>query len=238
MTQRILKDIRLYESKTENIAGQPLPAELGGIIKPSEQTFFIAKRIARKLNELNYSYGEIDHIYINLSTFLKVEEIKISNRDIDKRIKYIDFGIAESHFNALREEDKDTFIESLILTVMRYISDKNNLEFITQTALALVTHGRKMKIHFKTKETKTYQIAIYYQIAPENNQSKAIIEYHDKKSNAKQTKQFALKDYEDIYSLVDTITIKDQKLILKPKKSYMAQLVTQNYETPVEFELI
>lgn len=104
MTNRILKDIRVYESENENIAGKSLPSELGNIFKPTENTNFIGQRIARKLNEFKYSYGDFDHIYINLTTHIKENEIQISNRYLDKRIKYIDFGTSSKYFNSLQNK--------------------------------------------------------------------------------------------------------------------------------------
>ncbi|WP_062054556.1 hypothetical protein [Aquimarina longa] len=238
MTNRALKDIRLYESETENISGQNLPSELGSILNPTENTNFIAQRIARKLNELKYSYGEVDHIYINLTTFLRENEIKISSRNIDKRIKYIDYGISTSHFNSLKIEDKDKFIENKILKILKFISNRNNEDLVNQVALALSKYGREIKIYFKTKETKSYRIVIYYQIAPFGKLSNVIIEYYDKKNDVTHSKNFELKFYEDIYSLIGDIGVKDNKIILKAKKSYSAGLVTKNYKTPIELELI
>ena len=48
---------------------------------------------------------------------------------------------------------------------------------------------------------------------------------------------FQLRLYEDIYSLIDNIGIKNNKITLKPKKSYSAEIVTKDYKTPIEFEL-
>lgn len=99
MADRILKDIRFYESQYENIDGQSMPHELGEIIFPTNDTIYIGKRIARKLNELKYTYGEFDHIYINFTKVLNEDTIVVSNRNIDKRIKYIDFGIDSAKVN-------------------------------------------------------------------------------------------------------------------------------------------
>ena len=237
MLERILKDIRLYESETENISGQSLPSELGVILKPTENSNFIAKRIARKLNELKYSFGEQDHIYINFTTFLNENEIRISSRDIDKRVRYVDFGISREQFNSLKDKIKDEFVERKILEILKFISNKYSQKFIEQTKLELSEYGRELKILFKTKETKSYRIDIYYQVAPFNKFSKAIIEYFDKKNEITYTKDFELKLYEDIYSLIDTIGVKNKRITLKPKKSFSAELVTKGYKTPIEIEL-
>lgn len=237
MADRILKDIRIYESENENISGKSLPSDLGDILNPTENTNFIGQRIARKLNELKYSFGDFDHIYINLTTFIKKDAIQISNRIIDKRIKYVDFGISYKLFNSLKPNDKDEFIENIILEILKFISNTANLELVNQTALELSKYGRKIKIKYKTKKTKSYSVNIYYQIAPEDKLSNAIIEYVDNKNNLNFIKNFELKFYSDIYSLIDSISIKNNKILLKPKNSYSAKLATSHYKTPIEFEL-
>lgn len=92
-------------------------------------------------------------------------------------------------------------------------------------------------IHYKTKETKSYRIDIYYQIAPSNKFSNAIIEYNNKKNDSTYIKNFELRFYEDIYSLIDKIGVKENRITLKPKKSYRTELVTKDYKTPIELEL-
>ncbi len=237
MADRILKDIRIYESNVNNVTGNSHPSDLGNIFKSTENTNFIAKRIARKLNELKYSLGEPDHIYINLSTFLNENTIEVSNRETEKWMKYIDFGVSPEYFNSLKNEEKDDFIEKTILKIFQFISNEQNLKLVTQTATELSKFGRKIKIHYKTKETKSYRIDIYYQIAPLNKISNAIIEYHNKKNNTSKIKTFELRLYDDIYSLIGNVVVKGNKITLKPKKSYSAELVTKNYETPIEFDL-
>lgn len=69
MVDIILKNIRFYESENQNIEGQRMPQELDKLFTPTNDTNYIRQRIARKLNELKYSYGEFDHIYINLTNF-------------------------------------------------------------------------------------------------------------------------------------------------------------------------
>ena len=237
MADRILKDIRFYESEKQNIEGQSMPHELGKLFIPTNDTNYIGQRIARKLNELKYSYGEFDHIYINLTTVIKVNEIIVSNRNIDKRIKYVDFGINSEKLNALQDSEKDNFIKSTTFKVLTHISKDEGLELIKQTENLLTEFDTEIKIHFKTKETNSYKINIYYQIKALNGGTKAIIEYKDRKNNICRVANYKLQFYEDIYTLVDAINLKDDKIILKPKKSFTADIANERYKTPIELKI-
>jgi hypothetical protein len=237
MTDRILKDIRFYESEKQNIAGQSLPNELGEIFIRTKDTNYIGQRIARKLNELKFTYGEFDHIYINLTTFLKEGEIIVSNRNIDKRIKYIDFGISSENLNSLSDSEKNNFIKSVTFKVLKQISSGSNLEVVNQTEKLIAEFDTEIKIHFKSKETTSFKIDIYYQIETVSGGTKAVIEYKDKKNNICSSVNYKLQFYEDIYTLVDTIGLTDNKIILKPKKSFTANISNERYETPITLKI-
>lgn len=234
---RILKDIRLYESEVENKAGNPLPSVIGGVFKVDKTINFIACRIARKLNELSYSYGEFDHVYINFTSFLKENELYLSHRNIDKTIKYIDYGVNPKKFNILTIDAKKAFIQEKIFEIFRAISAKEYLALIEETEQQLSKYGSHLKIHYKTKETKSYCITIFYQINPNDNSSKGIVEYLDKKTARKSEIAFPLSFYEDIYQLIDTISVKNGEITLKPKKSFRAAMYNARYKTPLEFNI-
>ena len=237
MADRILKDIRFYESDNENIDGQSMPHELGKFFIPTMDTNYIGKRIARKLNELQYAYGEFDHIYINLTTAISENNLVVSNRNIDKRIKYLDFGINSEKVNSLSDNDKNSFIKATTFKLLRHISIDKNLELINKTETLISEFDTEIKIHFKIKETSSYKIDIYYQIASTNGGTQAIIEYKDKKANVCSFTNFKLQFYEDIYTLVDTINLSDDRIILKPKKSFTADIHNERYQTPIELKL-
>jgi hypothetical protein len=237
MKIRIFKDIRYYESDNPNIEGQRMPQDLGKLFYPTKDINYIGQRIARKLNELQYSFGEIDHIYINLTTVLQENQVQISNRNIDKRIKYIDFGANPIKFNSLTDDKKNEFVKFSTIEILRNISDENNLSFVNETAKQLSEFDTEIKIHYKTKETNLYRIDIYYQIKPKGSFTKAIVEYKNKTTNTCHCGFFELQFYDDIYPLVDTITLKGNKIVLNPKKSFRADIYNKRYKTPIALKI-
>lgn len=238
MGDRILKDIRFYESDKQNIEGESIPQELGKLFIPTKDTNFIGQRIARKLNELKFSYGEFDHIYINLTTLVKENEIILSNRNIDKRIKYLDFGINSESLQSLSDRKKNNFIKSITFQVLRKISNDLNLVLVNQTENLISEFDTEIKIHFKSKETNSFKIDIYYQIEAENVGTMAVIEYKDKKNNFCSSLNYKLQFYEDIYTLIDVISFADDTITLKPKRSFIADIHNERYKTPIKLELI
>jgi hypothetical protein len=237
MTDRILKDIRFYESEKQNIEGQSMPRDLSKLFIPTKDTNYIGQRIARKLYELKFTYGKFDHIYINFTTFLKENEIVISNRNIDKQIKYLDFGINPENLNSLSDSEKNSFIKSATFKALRQISNDTNLELINHTEKLISEFDTEIKIHFKSKETNSFKIDIYYQIEALNGGTKAIIEYKSKKNIFCCSINYKLQFYEDIYTLIDTISLTADTIILNPKKSFTANIHNERYKTPITLKL-
>jgi len=236
MADRIIKDIRYYESDSVD---KLYPGYLGKLFHPTADTNYIGQRIARKLNELNFSYGEIDHIYINLTTALNENDLLISKRNIDKRIKYVDYGLLAKEYNALTDNDKNDLLKSITFRVLKYISASENLMLkrVEEVETIMNKADTEVRINYKTKETNIYKINIDYQINPISASTRAIVEYVDKKDNSKREGFIPLYVYEDIYYLIDTITFKDDVLTLSPKKSYTADLSNNRYSTPIKLKI-
>jgi len=236
---RILKDIRYYESDKENIDGNSFPGNLGRLFHPTEDTNYIGQRIARKLNELDFSYGEYDHIYINLTTAVNESDLLISKRNIDKRIKYIDYGLSPKKYNALANSEKDVLLISITFSVLRYLSASQYLMLkkVEEVERMVNKLDTGIRIKYKTKETSNYRIDISYQIRPVGATTRAIVEYLNKKDNTKLEGFIPLHFYDDIYSLIDTISLKDDVLIFNPKKSFIAGVSNKRYSTPISLKL-
>jgi uncharacterized ubiquitin-like protein YukD len=234
MDNRIIKDIRYFETKPEDYQGK-FDGILGNVYQNSPDTKYIGQRISRKLNEFEFISGEFDHIYINLTPKLEDNEIRESNDFLDKRIKVFDHGFKISAFNNLSDFEKDTKIKEITFKVLHWIykSDDLKMQMITNVKNLIDKYNRHLTIKFKSKETKNYRIDLNFQIRPENDKSKLIIEYFDKKE--KNTRQGILDilDYEDLYSLIDKIALKDGFIVFQPKKSYHAKLVAGKYKKPL-----
>lgn len=240
MTNRIFKDIRYYETGVPNAEGNSKSDNLGALFKPTSDTTYIGQRIARKLNELGFCYGEVDHIYINLCNHLPENSLAISNKNLEKWYRYIDIGLSISKFNALSDTEKDQLIESITFRVLKYICLAANLSLnlVNEVELLIAKLGTEIQIAYKMKETNKYKINISYQINPGSSSTRAIVKYFDKKDNSTRQGFIPIQFYDDIYYLVDTIIVKGDDIILNPKKSYRAEFNNKRYKIPIVLKII
>lgn len=238
MTDRIIRDIRFYELRPENYKGQ-FDGTLGHVYKSTPDTKHIGQRIARKLNELGFVTGIFDHIYVYLSPTLQENEIKIQEAELDVRIKSVHFGIKPSIFNSFSEFDKDKLAKEATFKILNFLflSDTKQAILISEVETAIDTYKQEIKIFYKTKETKAYKIDLDYQIKPNGNPSRILLTYFNKNENIKRHEEIDLIHHEDIYSLVDTISVKDNCIILNPKKSNIVELLSEKYKIPLTIDI-
>lgn len=237
-TDRIIKDIRFCEIKPKDFVGS-FNGIIGNVYKTTEDTNSIGHRIARKLNELEFICGEFDHIYINLTEKIETGKIIENDKFLDKRIKYVDYGIEPNKFNSLTEFEKDQLIRNITFNSLFLIfeKDKDKIGKIIEVENLIKKFESEIEIGYKTKVTNSYKIEIGYMIKPKNTLSKIVVKYFDKKN---QTQNIEMKDlffYEDIFYLVDKIDVKDGKIIISHKKTNLAEIATKKYEKPIVIEI-
>jgi hypothetical protein len=239
MTDRIIRDIRFYELRPENYSGQ-FDGTLGHVYKNTPDIKHIGQRIARKLNELNFASGIFDHVYVYLSPTLADNEMKIQETEMDERLKSVHYGVKPSVFNSLSDSDKDKWAKEAAFKVLYLLfrTDNSKTKMISEVEALINKYNQEIKIFYKAKETNAYKVDLNYQIKPNGNPSRLLVTFLDKKENTKRHGSINLNSHEDIYSLVDTIVVKDNTIILNPKKSNIADILGEKYyKTPLTLDV-
>ena len=95
----VIKDIRVYRSQVENIAGNSMPQGFA-----NRELNIILHRIVMKLRENDFSMGDFNHLYVNLTTCTVEDKIALSKRGKDKYHSwfcYYDAEISQELFDTL-----------------------------------------------------------------------------------------------------------------------------------------
>lgn len=235
---RIIKDIRYYEIKPKDFTGD-FNGIIGNVYHITEDTNSIGQRIARKLNQCKFISGEFDHIYINFTENLKFGKLVESEKFLDKRIKYVDYGIEPKTFNSLTEFEKNQFVKEITFKslFLIYKNDKEKNNKIIEVEKLLNKFETEIEIAYKTKETNSYKIEIGYMINPKKSLSKIVVKYFDKKSKTHKITTIDLYFYEDIFYLIDKIYFKNDKIKFTSKKSSLSDFVIAKYKKPIEIDI-
>ncbi len=230
MKNKRFRDIRFYEKNNKSVS------MLEQIFSDDREFAFLSQRIAQKLYEEEFSLGEADLLYICLNDDFPENQLEIIP---DKYINWkidVNFGVKATKFNALPKEAQIQEIKRIIFKTLNYLKPESN-QLFRKIEEEINQFGKFLKFKHISKETTSYKVNVEFQIAINDTQSKAFITYHDKKNNQTQEFEYLLEFFEDIYPLMKDISVKNQQLIINPKKSVRAEIYNQHYQTPIVFKL-
>lgn len=236
---KLIRSIRYYESIKPNVDGQSLPGNIGFIFAFPKTIHAIGERIARKLQERGLVTGSWNHLYINFTTVLPSGEMALSHRGEGyrehKSIKYLDFGLDPETISGMTNDGRKRFIvESTFDALRLVVKDKQQLSLLDEVKKMVEEAGDSLEIVYRSKETAKYRITISYQIRPHPEYDLALIELYDKINlNSGKRKLTRLHFYEDIHSLVGTITVSKKEILIRPLTSFRASMDLNRYTTPL-----
>lgn len=231
MAYQLIKDIRYYQNNIDGNKLFEIPKSLN----------LVGARFSCKLRELGFETVEYHHIYLNLTSQLSHGEVEISSKErIEKWFIYVDAGISPELFEVMDDDGKFNLIVTLTTKALELlcVRDHLNTSLVKQVEKEILIYKTELEILHKLKNTKNYQVTITYQINPKGNQSTVYVTYFDKNESTKSRKLLVqLKNYEDIFFLINDIIVKNGIITLKPRKSYKASFYINSYDIPLTMTL-
>jgi hypothetical protein len=232
---RIIRDIRFYESRTRAACGEPLPGNVGDIVRLPALSYEYGKRIARTLENDGFSIGAPDHIYFNFTTAIAPGTVERGTLELDDRIVYVDAGVDLSHLAGLSDEEADDFIMQMVFRGLALLApDERSIAVLDTAKQRVLTHRTELSIFVKKKKTRTYCVEVFCKIRPRGRQSIGIIRYSDLHRGLIGEKVFVeLLMASHIYPLVGNISVSKGTVTIKPRESFRSQFTAQHYPVPV-----
>ena len=233
---RIIRDIRFYESESICAKGNSLAGNVGAIVQLPKLCYQYGTRIARTLENDGFSFGRPDHVYFNMTPALQPGSFSRSDLELDDRIVYVNAGVEPSELSEFTQEEADNFIIDLVFSGLRTLADGVGIEQVLDSAKKRVLAYRsELPILVKRKETKSYIAEVFYKIRPQGGRSVGIVRYEDLKRGLSGEKIFVELDLAShIYPLVGTISVSKGVVKISPRDSFRAQIVVRNYRRPIE----
>ena len=160
MKGKIIKDIRLYKSESQNEFG--IPATVSFADKKLNAT---TQRIVMKLRENNFSFGDFDHLYINFTTCDMAEEISLSEKTDTYHpwYRYCNVRIDTNSYANLGSEENCRDIINYISTILitYFTSEDFDKSKILTCVKQALDEGEDMLMKFKEKITSQRKAIIY-----------------------------------------------------------------------------
>ena len=214
MRKKIIKDIRLYKSNSQNEHGTYVTASFA-----DKKLNAITQRVVMKLRENEFSLGEFDHLYINFTTCGISEQMDLSSQ-VDKYhpwYRYCSVRTEENLYNKLGSfETYEYIIHQIGAVLVTYFTtedfDESRILHCIQQA---VEQGEKMLMKFKEKVNSKRKAVIFLRYL-DICKFQPLLRVYDTKDNL-----LFEKDLPETLTLdyIGDIQISAKKVTIKPRKN-------------------
>ncbi|MBQ5333019.1 MAG: hypothetical protein J6K92_07155 [Oscillospiraceae bacterium] len=158
---KLISDIRIYKSNSDNVDGASLPAGFA-----DKKLNAVIRRIVMKLRENDFSLGEFTHLYINLTTCSVDGNISPAKRSVDRYnpwYRYYDVNISGELFAKLGVCEVTDEIAGIICDVLVkfFLYDRFDKDLICSCISEAVNKGEKMCVKFKEKQAAKSKAEVF-----------------------------------------------------------------------------
>ena len=160
MKKKIISDIRLFKSESQN--------EFGGYITDSfgdKKLNAVIKRVVMKLRENEFYLGEFDHLYVNFTTCDVDGNMNLSNK-VDRYhpwLRYCNIHVEEDLYNKLGSPESWNEIILHIKNALTtyFVSEDFDETRILSCVQQAVEQGEDMLMKFKEKASSKRKAVIF-----------------------------------------------------------------------------
>lgn len=216
---KIIQDIRVFMGTIDNIDGNPLPKSFA-----TKEMNIIIKRVVMKLKEANFSLGDFDHLYINLTICDIDNKIMLSKRTIDKYhpfYRYYDYHLEKCEIDKLALDLKGEILLHLVEDVlMTYFADTIEKEKIIKNAITEARDGENMLMKYKEKSNTIMHVIIYLRLFNDGY-------YHPLMVIREKNGEEHIEELEPTIDLgiINEISVSNKRITIKPKKTSLYKTV-------------
>lgn len=238
--EKTLVDIRYYASDVPNETGKSLPSSCSRYFDFPKLLHFWGARIATILGSKGFSLGDFDHLYINYTNAISKGSLAFSERTPEKWLRYIDYGVNFDNLKSLNESELECFVIRSTFECLQHLCNGSieKKEMIKSAAMDVEKYGTEIELPVRAKETKSYSVLVSYKLRPQGACSYGIVNYINHKTGVSFSKRFVdLKGPSDIFPLVGGISVKNEKILIKPRSSFRASLYINAYQVPIEIDI-
>ena len=222
----IIKDIRIYRCTVPNVTG------VNPEVFANPGLNIVANRICMKLRECEFSLGDFDHLYINLSTCIAEGDIRPAAKEPDRYhpwYRYYDVGVSKELYDSLEKPDCVPTVSLLIEKVLktRFSTSEFDGDRISECVNEAVSQGADMLMKYKEKMSSQRRAVLYLRYL-DNGKYFPLLRVYDNEENILLEEDLPESQTLDPYG---QISVSSKRVTIKPRKN------SWNDSEPIVFEL-
>lgn len=219
---KIIKDIRLYKSDTENTDGNPLPSGFD-----AKSLNNVIRRVVMKLREQEFVLGDFDHLYLNFTSCVENGTFQVAKRTADKYYpwyRYYDVGVDKETLGKLdTPEYNSTVLKLTKQTLLNcFAKNANDEQKITTAFDEALSKGENMLMRFKVKQGAKNKAVIFLRYLESTEYSPLLCVYD---MNETEILRRDLPPTADLSSIGE-IQLSSKRVTVKPRKNSFSKDLT------------
>lgn len=237
MSLRPIKDIRFFEAVSPLQPGGAHTDHLGTLFPLANPSRLAADgtRYALALAGAGFQTRRYDHVYVLLTPAMAQGEIEISPMVLESWMVIVNVGMPREGWPV---GDEHAQFELLIRAATRSLEllcqrDELDGSTIPTVERSVLDQGDALEIVRLRKETKSYRVTVSYRIKPFGTKSPVFLEYVDHVGGRQgKIELLQVADFEDVFALFASTAITEGVIVLSPRSSAAAKLITRRYKAP------
>lgn len=219
-----LRDIRYFEGRSGT-----------RYIEGCWEAVAFGRRISRWLGSKGYSLGSWDHLYIRVIESGAPLEPAITREGVEWWYRFIELPVPAG-FAALPEDDRSrTLIERTQQLLMEFLPDHaSEVEALCQET---IRNGQALLFPLATKRTKVGTVRASFNIPLDGRKAELLVTIASSDGRLLAAPVVPLRFYLDADVLVGGMSVRDEVIVVSPRKSFRSEIIAKPYDPPLVFPL-
>jgi|GEM_PF-1871669 len=231
-----LRDIRYFESAEVPHVGASMPRYASELFKLAKEAVALGQRIARKCEELGVSIGSADHLYVCFTPSLEEGAVAFTDYAVEPWHRYVLCGLDRGFNERSAREQLQAVCDATFEAVAALA--QAGADQLPSLQRDVVAKGDALRVTLRTKQTKKYRITVEQTVPVHPSPSQVFARVEElATSKVVEFEVAAVPFHDDAPALVDRLAIVDEVLVIHPRKSFRAELVTRQYDLPLRISL-
>lgn len=213
-----------------------MPKYAGEVFDLPNEAVALGQRIGRKCEEIGVSIGSASHLYLCFTPGLPNGELRLTEYAVEPWHRFILSGLDQS-FNRLTVSERTRTVCDATFEAIGALAEAG-AQLLPQLRTDVSTQGEALRVTIRTKETRRYHIAVEQTVPVHPNPSHIIARIESRVTSKRLEVRVAeVPFHDDGPSLVDRIAVVDEVLVIYPRRSFRASLITREHELPLRVNL-
>lgn len=193
------------------------------------------RRVSRWLGSKGYSLGSWHHLYLCIIESDQPFKAATSRRDIEWWYSFIEI-LVPIGFSALADSDRNRIlIERTQRLLVELLPDHGSeVEALCQETIRI---GQALQFPLTTKRTKFGSVRASFNIPLDGRKAHLLVTITSPDGQLLAAPVVPLRFYSDADFLVGSVSVRDETIVVSPRKSFRSELITKPYGPPLVFPL-